>query len=74
MDVKWELIDDDQEGETTKPMEKDHLGTAIESRWIGCPCDSLSFLEYNDLFGGAVSESDEEDASQKGSFDRQFPF
>ncbi|UJR38114.1 hypothetical protein I4U23_030794 [Adineta vaga] len=49
VDVKWEIIEDDQEVEVHKPIEKDPL-------------------EHNDLFGGAVSESDEEDASQKGLF------
>jgi len=47
IDVKWEIIDDDQEIDTNKAIEKDPS-------------------ELNDLFGGAVSESDEEDASQKG--------
>ncbi|CAF1058508.1 unnamed protein product [Adineta ricciae] len=51
IDVKWEIIEDDQEVEINKPLEKDPL-------------------EHNDLFGGAVSESDEEDASQKGHTER----
>jgi len=47
VDVKWEVIDDDQEVEVHKPIDKDPL-------------------EHTDLFGGAVSESDEEETSQKG--------
>jgi len=46
VDVKWEIIDDDQEIEVTKPTDKDLIG-------------------HTDLFGGAVSESDEEETSQK---------
>ncbi|CAF4849763.1 unnamed protein product, partial [Rotaria magnacalcarata] len=46
-DVKWEVIDDDQEIEVHKPIDKDPP-------------------EHTDLFGGAVSESDEEETSQKG--------
>lgn len=43
------MIDDDQEIEALKPIEKDPLESA-------------------DLFGGAVSESDEEETSQKGKY------
>ncbi|CAM2696559.1 unnamed protein product [Rotaria socialis] len=46
IDVKWEVIDDDQEIEVHKPIDKDPP-------------------EHTDLFGGAVSESDEEETSQK---------
>ncbi|CAF5144338.1 unnamed protein product, partial [Rotaria magnacalcarata] len=46
VDVKWEVIDDDQEIEVHKPIDKDPP-------------------EHTDLFGGAVSESDEEETSQK---------
>ncbi|CAF3819706.1 unnamed protein product [Rotaria sp. Silwood1] len=47
IDVKWEVIDDDQEIEVNKSIEK-------------------YLLEHTDLFGGDVSESDEEETSQKG--------
>ncbi|CAF3049539.1 unnamed protein product [Rotaria sp. Silwood2] len=47
IDVKWEVIEDDQEIEVHKLIDKDPL-------------------EHTDLFGGAVSESDEEETSQKG--------
>ncbi|CAF2491415.1 unnamed protein product [Rotaria sp. Silwood2] len=46
IDVKWEVIEDDQEIEVHKLIDKDPL-------------------EHTDLFGGAVSESDEEETSQK---------
>ena len=66
MDIKWEVIDDDQEVEISKPIEKDHLGTAKKSPERSRVTALSSLIEHNDLFGGAVSESDEEDASQKG--------
>lgn len=57
------MIDDDQEIEVHKPMDKDPMGIKTIDPF------ALFFfhrLEHTDLFGGAVSESDEEETSQKG--------
>jgi hypothetical protein len=58
------VIDDDQEIEIHKPIDKDPLGRKQNKQYI--VVFVLLCLEHTDLFGGAVSESDEEETSQKG--------
>jgi TATA-binding protein-associated factor Taf7 len=66
IEITWEVIEDDQEVEISKPIEKDELSKRYKN-------DTARFmtlhLGQHDLFGGDLSESDEDETSQKGAFE-----